>query len=199
MPSDTEQANNSHKPKESKIIDTLVTSLKSLKSGNILVEIENKPTIDITATFKNNVNRIDVDLLDPDILGIFKQLEVDNPEPKYETKKNPSSLDKIKAKLDIAKDFFHMFTDSEKSLFEQFNIVRNFAQRLSDNNITVVLLRKGKEAIVIGKDANPTLSRILSRSDDVQIKSVTASSKLMGDISSDETATDVKNIKKTDF
>jgi hypothetical protein len=79
-----------------------------------------------------------------------------------------------------------MFTDSEKNLFEQLNIVKNLAQKLSDNNITVVLLRKGKEAIVIGKDANPTLSRLLSRSDDVQIKSVTEYSKLVGDISSDD-------------
>lgn len=181
----TEKAGNNND--ESKIIDTLVKSLKSLKSGNILVEIENKPTIDISASYENDINRIDVDLLDPDILGILKQLEVENSdEKKDEVKKSATSFDKIKDKLDIAKDFFHMFTDSEKNLFEQLNIVKNLAQKLSDNNVTVVLLRKGKEAIVIGKDANPTLSRLLSRSDDVQIKSVTESSKLVGDISSDD-------------
>lgn len=188
MSSSAEHVENNGNDKESKIIDTLVKSLKSLKSGNILVEIENKPTVDITATFENDINRIDVDLLDPDILGVFKQLEVENSDGgvKDGVKKSPTSFEKIKDKLDVAKDFFHMFTDSEKNLFEQLNIVRNFAQKLSDNNITIVLLRKGKEAIVIGKDANPTLSRLLSRSDDVQIKSVTESSKLVSDISSED-------------
>lgn len=188
MSSSAEHVENNGNDKESKIIDTLVRSLKSLKSGNILVEIENKPTVDITATFENDINRIDVDLLDPDILGVFKQLEVENSDGgvKDGVKKSPTSFEKIKDKLDVAKDFFHMFTDSEKNLFEQLNIVRNFAQKLSDNNITIVLLRKGKEAIVIGKDANPTLSRLLSRSDDVQIKSVTESSKLVSDISSED-------------
>jgi hypothetical protein len=182
----TEKAGNNNY--ESKIITNLIKSLKSLKSGNILVEIENKPTVDIKATLENDTNRIDVDLLDPDILGIFKQLVVEKHEDSINerTKRSPSSFDKIKDKLDIAKDFFHMFTDSEKNLFEQFSIVKKFAEKLSDNNVTVVLLRKGKEAIVIGKDANPTLSRLLSRSDDVQIKSVTESSKLVGDISVDD-------------
>jgi hypothetical protein len=190
MSSNTEHVDNDDK--ESKIINTLIKSLKSLKSGNILVEIENKPTVDIKATLENDTNRIDVDLLDPDILGIFKQLEVEKHEDSINegTKKSPSSFDKIKDKLDIAKDFFHMFTDSEKNLFEQLSIVKKFAEKLSDNNVTVVLLRKGKEAIVIGKDANPTLSRLLSRSDDVQIKSVTESSKLVGDISVDDNHSD---------
>ena len=188
MSSSAEHVENKENDKDPVIIDTLVKSLKSLRSGNILVEIENKPTVDIRATFENDINRIDVDLLDPDVLGMFKQLEVESSDGgnKDELKKSPTSFEKIKDKLDIAKDFFHMFTDSEKNLFEQFSIIKNFAQKLSDNNITIVLLRKGKEAIVIGKDANPTLSRLLSRSDDVQIKSVTESSKLVSDISSED-------------
>lgn len=180
---------------QSKIIDTLVKSLKAVKSGNILIEIENKPTIDISSKIENNINRIDIDLLDPDILGVFKQLELENSNSKkevHEEKKGHSSLDKIRDKLDVAKEFFHMFTDSERSIFDQLSILRDFAQKLSDNNITVVLMRKGKEAIVIGKDANPTLSRLLSRSDDLQIKSVTESSKLVGDLSSDENQSEEK-------
>lgn len=193
MSASTEYENNNDK--ETKILDTIVESLKSLRGGNILVEIENKPTIDITATYEDNINRVEVDLLDPDILGIFKDLEVENSEEGVRdgSKKSQSSFDKIRDKLEVAKDFFHMFTDSEKNLFEQLNLVRNFAQKLSDNNITIVLSRKGKEAIVIGRDANPTLSKLLSRSDDVQIKSVTASSKLVGDMSSEEFDDEIKH------
>lgn len=184
------EEDNTKSQNEAKIIDTLVKSLKAVRSGNILIEIENRPSIDISARIENNINRIDIDLLNPDILGEFKRLEVEmtGKEKENELRKE-SSLNKIKDKLEMAKDFFHMFTDNENSIFDQLNILREFAQKLSDNNVTLVLSRKGKQAIVVGKDANPTLSRLLSGSDDLQIKSVTESSKLVGDISSEETDT----------
>jgi hypothetical protein len=45
-----------------------------------------------------------------------------------------------------------------------------------------VVFRKGKEALILGKEANPTVSKIISGSDDLQIKSVIESSKLINDI-----------------
>jgi len=38
--------------------------------------------------------------------------------------------------------------------------------------MTISSLRGGKEAITLGKDAKPTLSKRITRSDDVQINSV---------------------------
>ena len=38
--------------------------------------------------------------------------------------------------------------------------------------MTIAFSRKGKEAIILGKEAKPTVSKMVSRSDDVEIKSV---------------------------
>ena len=54
------------------IADFLVGSIKSLKAGKILIEEENRPTIDIRASNSNELNKIDIDILDPEVLGIFK-------------------------------------------------------------------------------------------------------------------------------
>ncbi len=189
--------------KEESILDSIVGSISSLKSGSILIELENKPTIDITATKTNEVNKIAVDILNPEVFGIFRNVELKNNETFNDSIKNEhkdSSVDKIKDKLDIAKDFFHLFTDAEANIFDQLKVAKDFAEKLSDNNITLVLMRKGKEAIIMGKDANPSLSKIISGSDDLQIKSVTESSKLVGEISTtlvddDEEEGKKKNIR----
>ena len=43
-------------------------------------------------------------------------------------------------------------------------------------------LRKGKEAISLGKDAKPTLSRLLTRSGDIQIDSIKELANLKRDL-----------------
>ena len=52
--------------------------------------------------------------------------------------------------------------------------------------MTLALLRKGKEAIILGKDAKPTVSKLISRSDDMQIKSVREVSKLGSDLKAED-------------
>jgi hypothetical protein len=44
--------------------------------------------------------------------------------------------------------------------------------------MTITVSRKGKEAIILGKEAKPTVSKLVSRSDDMQIKSVKETAKL---------------------
>jgi hypothetical protein len=184
---------NTSKSHQYSIADAIVGSIDSIKKGKILIEVENRPTIDIRASKSNEVKRIDVDILDPEVFSIFKNNEiVENSHRKdYASDEGENrlidsgsnSVEKFKDKLDTAKEFFHLFTDAEASIFDQLKIAKDFAVRLSDNNITIVLRRKGKEAIIMGKDANPSISKIISGSDDLQIKSVTESSKLISEIS----------------
>ncbi len=55
--------------------------------------------------------------------------------------------------------------------------------QVQDNNdLTISILRKGKKAISLGKAANPTLSRFLTRSSDIQIDSVRQAAKLGRDV-----------------
>jgi hypothetical protein len=183
------------------VVDAVVGSLKSLKGGKILIEVENKPTIDIRASKSNQVNKIDIDILNPEVFAMFKNLEPEKDEKVVESEvgnqsneSTDNSVDKIKDKLEMAKEFFHMFTDTEASIFDQLKIVKDLAVKLSENNITIILLRKGKQAIIMGKDASPSISKIISGSDDLQIKSVTESSKLISEIgtsmSSDDEGTE---------
>jgi hypothetical protein len=66
------------------------------------------------------------------------------------------------------------------------DIPKEFTQKLTDNNMTIVLSRKGKEAIILGKEAKPTVSKLISRSDDMQIKSVREIAKLGSDLKSED-------------
>jgi len=48
--------------------------------------------------------------------------------------------------------------------------------------MTIVLSRNGKEAIILGKETKPTVSKLISRRDDMQIKSVREIAKLGSDL-----------------
>jgi hypothetical protein len=68
--------------------------------------------------------------------------------------------------------------NSKPGLFDKLKTAKEFAQKLTDNGLTISFLRKGKEAIILGKDAHPTLSKLITRSDDIQVDSVRESAKL---------------------
>ncbi len=57
---------------------------------------------------------------------------------------------------------------------------------LTNNGLTLSFLRKGKEAITFGKGAHPTLSKLITRSGDIQIDSVRKSIKLSRDLKNKE-------------
>jgi hypothetical protein len=61
---------------------------------------------------------------------------------------------------------------------ELLKTAKEFSQQLTDNGLTLSFLRKGKEAIILGKNAHPTFSKLITRSDDIQIDSVKESVKL---------------------
>jgi hypothetical protein len=64
------------------------------------------------------------------------------------------------------------FRTTETGLFDKLKTAKEAAKKLTDTGMTISFLRRGKEAIAPGKDAKPTLSKIITRSDDVQINSV---------------------------
>ena len=71
-------------------------------------------------------------------------------------------------------------------LFDKLKTAREFSHTLTNNGLTLSFLRKGKEAITLGKGAHPTLSRLITRSDDIQIDSVRESIKLSRDLKNKE-------------
>jgi hypothetical protein len=152
------------------VMDWLVKSIKSVQSGRIAIDMQNEPAMEIYAT----ANRIDVDILNPEFLNLPKAAE-DNED------KREGRIEKLKDTLNIAKEFAEELTDSETELLDKLEIPK-FANKLTDNDTTIVFSRKGKEAIILGKEAKPTISKLVSRSDDIQIKSLREVRKLVSDL-----------------
>ena len=61
--------------------------------------------------------------------------------------------------VDFLQPVFFRTTDDETGLFDKLKTAREFAKKLTDNDITISFLRRGKEAITLGKDAKPRLSK----------------------------------------
>ena len=92
-------------------------------------------------------------------------------------------IDKEKEKINV--DFIHPTiietesgNENRPGLFDKLKTAKEFAQNLTDKGLTLAFLRKGKEAIILGKEAHPRFSRLITRSDDIQIDSIRESAKL---------------------
>jgi hypothetical protein len=75
--------------------------------------------------------------------------------------------------------------EDETGMFDKLKTASEFARKLSDNGVTLSFLRKGREAVTLGKDARPTLSKMITRSDDIQLNSAREYAKLKGDLKTD--------------
>jgi hypothetical protein len=87
--------------------------------------------------------------------------------------------------VDLLEPAIFRIPEDETGLFDKLKTASEFARKLSDNGVTLSLLRKGKEAVRLGKDARPTLSKMVTRSDDIQLNSARAFAKLKGDLKTD--------------
>ena len=159
--------NNHHIIDNDIILDWIVKSMKSV-NGRIAIDMGNEPAMQINAA----TNRIDIDLLHPELFKFFKVTEDEDKRGRMD-------------KLNTAKEFAEKLTDGEIELFDKLEIPK-FANKLTDNDMTIVLSRKGKEAIILGKEAKPTVSKIVSRSDDIQIKSLREVRKLGSDLKQED-------------
>jgi len=87
--------------------------------------------------------------------------------------------------VDLLQPVFFRTPEDETNLFDKLKTAKEFAKKLTDSGVTISFFRRGKEAITLGKDAKPTLSKIITRSDDVQINSITQTGNLKRDLKAD--------------
>lgn len=80
--------------------------------------------------------------------------------------------------------------DDDFGIFDEVNAAKKIAQILDDHDMTVTILRKGKKAITLGKEAKPTISRLVTRSDDIQIESLSHAVKLGKGLTHDKQSKD---------
>jgi hypothetical protein len=87
--------------------------------------------------------------------------------------------------VDLIEPTIFRIPEDETGLFDKLKTASEFARKLSDNGVTLSFFRKGKEAVRLGKDARPTLSKIVTGSDDIQLNSTREFAKLKGDLKTD--------------
>ena len=159
----------------------LAKSLRSITSGSIKLQVSDKPALKIEAEDNRNKDKkINIDFLEPELFSF-------DIKPEDSVEENPSFFHKLKNAFDDnlknAFDLTKIITDKDEMIL---SFSKKFAHYLTINGVTLSISRKGKEAITIGKEAKPTLSRLLTRSDDVQIKSTMEAAKLTDDVLTEE-------------
>jgi hypothetical protein len=91
-------------------------------------------------------------------------------------------LEKDNFDVNLLEPMFFRTPEDETGLFDKLNTAREFAKKLADNGLTLSFLRRGKKALILGKDARPSLSKLITRSDNIQIDSIKESGKLKRDL-----------------
>ena len=86
--------------------------------------------------------------------------------------------------LDVSDASVFGMSDNNNNLgfFDSLKATKTLAEILDAEGLTLSILRKGKEALTIGKEATPKVSTILTRSDDIQVDSVREVAKLGRDL-----------------
>ena len=169
--------------KEDMLSYWLAKSLRSITSGSIKLHVSEKPALKIEAEDNKNKNKnkkINIDFLEPELFSF-------DIKPEDSVEENPSFFHKLKNAFDDnlknAFDLTKIITDKDDMIL---SFSKKFAHYLTINDVTLSISRKGEEAITIGKEAKPTLSKLLTRSDDVQIKITMEAAKLTDDVLMEE-------------
>lgn len=68
-------------------------------------------------------------------------------------------------------DFFSNIPTTQE-IFTKLSEAKKFAEKLKEQNITLRISHKGKMVMKLGKEANPKLSRLITRSDAVEITDI---------------------------
>ena len=93
------------------------------------------------------------------------------------------SLEGNKIFLDVSDaSVFGMSGNNNLGFFDSLKATKTLAEILDVEGLTLSILRKGKEALTIGREATPRVSTILTRSDDIQVDSVREVAKLGRDL-----------------
>ncbi|MGH9973018.1 MAG: hypothetical protein ACRD93_03875 [Nitrososphaeraceae archaeon] len=134
------------------------------RNPNSHVDPETKVINTLTEILKRVQGKISIDIQDERVLSI--------------------SLDGNRVLLDVsdASIFGTAESDSNLGLFEGLKTAKKLGETLDSKGITLSILRKGKKALSLGRDAKPTLSTLVTGTDDIQVDSVRQVTKLGKDI-----------------
>src|SRR5436309_15937212 len=64
--------------------------------------------------------------------------------------------------IDLLQPTLFRTPEDETGLFDKLRTAKEFAHMLTENGVTLSVLRRGEEAIRLGKSARPTLSKVIT-------------------------------------
>jgi hypothetical protein len=128
------------------------------------LDLEKRTINSIAETAKRIQGKISINVRDKNVLSI--------------------SLDGNTVLLDVTDASIFGVAESESNvgLFEGLKTAKILGEVLNSNGLTLSILRKGKKAVSLGRDATPTISSFITGSDDIQVDSVRQVTKLGKDI-----------------
>ena len=68
--------------------------------------------------------------------------------------------------------------EKEKKINDEMEV----AKVLKDNHLTAIVNIKGKETLILGEKAKPSISQVISKSKDIQIKNVIEAAKISKEV-----------------
>lgn len=143
----------------------------------------------ILANQMSNLNNSPSDLETESFKELARILKKSNGRLKISFNRKPSfviSLDGNIIRLDVEDPSFFdnisLGTEAGgfrfSNLFDKLKTTQKLAEILNDCGLSLIVLRKGKEAFTLGRDATPTISSVLTGSDDIHIDNVAETAKL---------------------
>ena len=137
-----------------------------------------------------DTSRIPNSLLDPEtrtvnaLAEILKRVQGKSSIDIQEKEVLSVSLEGNRVLLDVtdASIFGAAESDSSIGLFDGLKTAKKLGETLDSKGITLSVLRKGKKALSLGRDAKPTLSTLVTGTDDIQVDSVRQVTKLGKDV-----------------
>src|SRR5215831_13990020 len=87
--------------------------------------------------------------------------------------------------IDLIEPTIFRIHENKIGLIDELKRAKAFAQKLTDNGVTLTLLIRGKKAITLGKYAKPRISRLITRSRDIQIDNIRKAAKLRNKLRSE--------------
>ena len=146
--------------------------IESQSIGDIFMDIIVKGLSYMNGTIKIAINNSD----SVKIESVDKNIKLDIIEPSF----FETAIETLKDNKTNLKD--NKITD----IFKYIKEAKEFAHKLSENELTLSILNRGQNAITLGKNASPKFSKLITRSGDIQIDSVRKSIKLASDIDKED-------------
>jgi hypothetical protein len=87
--------------------------------------------------------------------------------------------------VDLLRPAAFQLSKDETGLFDKLKTASEFGRKLSDNGMTLSFRRMGKEAVRLGSEAKPTFSKLITKSDDMQMTSIKEFGRLKNDLKTD--------------